>query len=111
MKATAGQNILLCVVSADRRNFNEYNARQLFLVENVLVTNHKNTIICIIYLGYLQSLPVFYQEKWPMTLMTRMDRNGPKWTTLNKIENRPLNHNLDALFFNITCDRQQMSRL
>ena len=96
MKATAGQNILLCVVSADRRNFNEYNARQLFLVENVLVTNHKNTIICIIYFRYLQTLPVFYQEKMADDLN---DQNGPKWTTLNKIENRPLNHNLEALFF------------
>ena len=45
MKATAGRNILLGVVSADRRNFSAYNARQMFLVENVLVTSSKNTII------------------------------------------------------------------
>ena len=40
MKATAGQNILLGAFSTDRRNFNAYNARQMFLVENVLVKNH-----------------------------------------------------------------------
>ena len=39
------------------------------------------------------------------------DQNKPKWTTLNKVENRQLNNNLEALLFNITCDRQQMSRL
>ena len=37
MKATAGQNILLGVFSADRRNFKAYNAKQMFLVQNVLV--------------------------------------------------------------------------
>ena len=37
MKATAGQNILLDAFSAGRRNFNAFNARQMFLVENVLV--------------------------------------------------------------------------
>ena len=37
MKATACQNILLSAFSADRRNFNAFNARQKFLVENVLV--------------------------------------------------------------------------
>ena len=36
MKATAGQNVLLGAFSADRRNFNAYNAKQMFLVENVL---------------------------------------------------------------------------
>ena len=45
MKTTAGQNTLLGVFSADCRNFNAYNARQMFLDENVLVKSHKNTII------------------------------------------------------------------
>ena len=37
----AGKNILLGVFSAARRNFSAYNARQMFLVENVLVKSHK----------------------------------------------------------------------
>ena len=46
---------------ADRRNFNAYNARQMFLVENVLVKNHKNTIIYNNnFCCALQNLPVFY---------------------------------------------------
>ena len=45
MKATVGQNILLGAFSADRRNFNACNARQMFLVENVLVKGHKDTNI------------------------------------------------------------------
>ena len=59
MKATAGQNILLGAFSADRRNFNAYNAGQMFLVENVLVKNQKDTIICNNCCA-LQNLPVFY---------------------------------------------------
>ena len=59
MKATAGQNILLGAFSADSRNVNAYNARQVFLVENVLVKSHKNTVISNNCCA-LQNLPVFY---------------------------------------------------
>ena len=43
MKAMAGQNILLGVFSAARRNFKAYNARQMFLVENVFGKKSQNT--------------------------------------------------------------------
>ena len=63
MKAPAGQNVLLGAFSADRRNFNAYNAKQMFLVENVLVKSNKiqlYIIIVVLTRVYLQNLPVFY---------------------------------------------------
>ena len=63
MKATAGQNILLGVFSAARRNFSEYNARQMILVENVLVKSHKMQvyiIFVVLTLVYLQNLHLFH---------------------------------------------------
>ena len=45
MKATAGQIILSGVFSAARRNFKAYNARQMFLVENVFGKKSQNTSI------------------------------------------------------------------
>ena len=64
VKATAGQNILSGVFSADRRNFNAYNARQMFLAENVLVKNYIQLLLCLrsfIYKIFLISI----NRKWP----------------------------------------------
>ena len=55
--------ILMGVFSAARRNFNAYNARQMFSVEYVFVKSHKiqvYIIIVVLMLVYLQNLPVFY---------------------------------------------------
>ena len=77
MKATAGQNILhvLGAFSADNRNVNAYNARQMVLVENALVKSHNNTVIYNNCCAYLFSI----YRKWSMTLMTRMDGVEQQW--------------------------------
>ena len=66
MKATAGQNILLGALSADRRNFNAYNARQMFLVENVLVKIRKDTSMYIIVVLYKFTCFLLIENgRWP----------------------------------------------